>query len=100
MTNAEILLWSVIRLKQLNGYQFYRQRIIDNYIVDFFCPRAKLVVEVDGGQHYSGETEESDKRRDEYLTSLGLRVLRFNDIDVLKNIEGVVGNILGNLKAI
>ena len=55
-TDAERRLWSKLRLRQLNGFQFYRQRIIVNYIVDFFCPKAKLVIEVDGSQHYSGES--------------------------------------------
>lgn len=51
MTEAEKILWSKIRRKQLKGYQFYRQRVIGNYIVDFLCPKARLVIEVDGGQH-------------------------------------------------
>ena len=51
MTNAEVLLWSKIRRKSLDGYQFYRQKIIGSYIVDFYCHKAKLVIEVDGGQH-------------------------------------------------
>jgi very-short-patch-repair endonuclease len=53
MTEAERLLWKKIRGKQLNGYQFYRQKTIGNYIVDFYCPRAKLIIELDGGQYYS-----------------------------------------------
>jgi very-short-patch-repair endonuclease len=55
MTDAERRLWSKLRLKQLNGYQFYRQRVIGNYIVDFCSPALKLVIEVDGSQHYSAE---------------------------------------------
>jgi len=94
MTDAERLLWAKIRRKQLKGYQFYRQKPIGDYIVDFFCPRAKLVIEVDGGQHFSGETTENDKIRDEYLRSLGLRVLRFTNTDVLTHIEGVVEGII------
>ena len=52
MTDAERLLWSKIRGKQLKGYQFYRQKILGNYIVDFHCPKANLIIELDGGQHY------------------------------------------------
>ena len=55
MTDAEKLLWSRIRRRQLSGYQFYRQRIIGSYIVDFYCPTARLVIEIDGGQHYYGK---------------------------------------------
>lgn len=99
MTDAERLLWSKVRMKQLKGYQFYRQRIIGDYIVDFFCPRAKLVIEVDGGQHYSDEIG-ADRRRDEYMMSLGLRVLRFSDTDVLKNTGGAVEKIIDYMKAV
>ena len=72
MTNAERNLWSKIRMKQINSYQFYRQRIIGDYIVDFFCPRAKLVIEVDGSQHYSDEMVEADRKRDDYLKNQGI----------------------------
>ena len=93
MTDAERHLWSKIRMKQLKGYPFYRQKPIGDYIVDFFCPMAKLVIEVDGGQHFSEGTTEYDRIRDEYLGSLGLRVLRFANNDVLTNIEGVMERI-------
>ena len=93
MTDAERHLWAKIRMKQLKGYQFYRQNPIGDYIVDFFCPRAKLVIEVDGSQHLVGETIQYDRIRDDYLSSLGLRVLRFTNTDVLINIKGVVESI-------
>ena len=88
MTDAERHLWTRIRRKQLKNYQFYRQKNIGDYIVDFYCPAAKLIVEVDGGQHLSNENIQKDKARDKYLDSLGFRVLRFSDRDVFKNIEG------------
>ncbi len=94
MTEAEKMLWSKIRGKQINDMQFYRQKTIGNYIVDYYYPKAKLVTEVDGGQHYEKEGTEKDKARDEYLRSLGLKVLRFTNIEVLKNIEGVVEKII------
>ena len=93
MTEAERHLWAKIRMKQLKGYQFYRQKPIGDYIVDFFCPGAKLVIEVDGSQHFSDETVKNDRIRDEYLSSLGLRVQRFTNAEVLRNIEGVVESI-------
>ena len=61
MTDAERLLWSNLMGKQLKGFQFYRQKIIDNYIVDFYCPKLKLVIEVDGGQHYSAEGRQKER---------------------------------------
>jgi very-short-patch-repair endonuclease len=98
MTDAEIRLWARLRLKRLNGYPFQRQRIIGNYIVDFYCPRAKLVIEVDGGQHYSSENMLSDKRRDNYLKSKRLTILRFSDTDVLVNTEVVIQQIVQSLE--
>jgi very-short-patch-repair endonuclease len=93
MTEAERLLWSKIRAKQLKGYQFYRQRIIGNYIVDFYCAKAKLVIELDGGQHYSNKGLEKDKIRDDYIKEQKLEVLRFSDRDVFENLNGVVERI-------
>jgi len=97
-TDAERKLWSKLRLKQLNGYQFYRQRVIGNYIVDFCSPSLKLVIEVDGSQHYSDEGIATDKIRDQYMQHCGLKVMRFNDYEILTNISGVVESILENIK--
>ena len=55
MTDAELHLWNRVRRKQINGYQFYRQKNIGSYIVDFYCPAAKLIIELDGSQHYTEE---------------------------------------------
>ena len=90
MTDAERRLWTRIRCKQLKGLQFYRQKTIGDYIVDFYCPQAKLVIELDGGQHYTEEGKEQDKVRDEYLVSLGLQVLRFSDREVLTQADSVL----------
>ena len=100
MTDAERRLWAKVRMRQVKGCQFYRQKPIGDYIVDFFCPRANLVIEVDGGQHFSDETTDYDKIRDEYMRSLGLRVLRFTNTEVLTNIEGVVESILESMEQI
>lgn len=93
MTDVENLLWWKIRNKQLKGCQFYRQKIIGNYIVDFYCPKAKIVIELDGGQHYTNEGELKDLQRDEYMKTLGLKVLRFSDTDILNNLSGVTEKI-------
>lgn len=94
MTDAERALWRQIRKKELKGCQFYRQKNIGNYIVDFYCPAAKLIIELDGDQHYLEEGIKKDKIRDAYLAHLGFTVLRFSDRDVLKNMEGVIEKIL------
>jgi very-short-patch-repair endonuclease len=93
MTDAEHLLWTRIRARQLKESLFYRQKIIGNYIVDFYCPKAKLVIELDGGQHYSDLGEIKDAARDGYMTSIGLKVLRFSDGDVFQNLTGVLERI-------
>jgi len=97
MTDAEKLLWSKISRKQINGHQFYRQKIIGNYIVDFYCHSAGLVVEIDRGQHYREETLVADEERDRQLTAFGLKVLRYSNEDVLTNIGGVLEEIYLNL---
>jgi len=97
MTDAERLLWSKLRKKQLKDYQFYRQRIIGNCIVDFCCPKAKLIVEVDGGQHFNSEDDKRDRERDEYMKKVGMKVLRFSDRDVFKNLNGVIEKIYESL---
>jgi very-short-patch-repair endonuclease len=97
MTEAESFLWQRIRRKQLKGRQFYRQKNIGNYIVDFYCPSAKVIVELDGGQHYTQEGIRRDRVRDKYLESLGFTTLRFSDREVLKNIEGVLERIIEHL---
>ena len=90
ITDSERVLWSRLRGKQLLGVQFYRQEPIGNYIVDFFAPKTKLVVEVDGSQHMEAVHAGKDKRRDGYLAGLGLRVLRFDGRQVLQETDAVV----------
>lgn len=90
MTDSERALWSRLRGKQLLGIQVYRQKPIGEYIVDFFIPKAKLVVEVDGSQHLISGNVERDRKRDAYLQDIGLMVLRFNSRDVLKKTDAVV----------
>ena len=97
MTDAEMLLWSKLKGKQLKGFQFYRQKIIDNYIADFYCPKSKLVIEVDGGQHYSAEGREKDRKRDDYMASVGIAVLRFSDREVLVQLDVVIEKIWSRL---
>jgi very-short-patch-repair endonuclease len=98
MTEAETVLWWKLRKRQLNNRQFYRQRIIGNYIVDFYCPEGKLVVEIDGSQHYSEPGKARDKMRDNHLSDLGLTVLRFSAREVLENLQGVLEVINSRLK--
>ncbi len=88
LTNAEKKLWSLLRLKQLDGYRFRRQAPIGPYIVDFFCPEARLFVEVDGGQHNTAQ--KYDEARTAWLASQGHHVIRFRNNDILHNPDGVL----------
>ncbi len=93
-TGAEKLLWYRIRRKQILGVQFNRQRPIASYIVDFYGVQAKLVIELDGAQHLKSDAIVYDCERTKVLESLGLKVLRFTNLQVFENLNGVVSVIL------
>ncbi|MBD2777942.1 endonuclease domain-containing protein [Iningainema tapete] len=95
-TLAEARLWEKLRNKQLLGFKFRRQHAIDRFIVDFYCGEAQLVVEVDGEIH--DYTQEQDAIRQEFLESLGLRVVRFRNEEVLNLIDGVLEEIAQTLQ--
>ncbi len=90
MTEAEKFLWSRIRGKQILGLQFYRQKPILNFIVDFYSPAVNLVIECDGSQHYTDDGLDADRVRDEALAQLGLTVLRFDNLQILNEIDVVL----------
>ena len=93
LTEAETFLWLKLRKRQVKNCRFYRQRIICNYIVDFYCPDAKLVIEIDGGQHYSEPGMAKDALRDCHLADLGLTVLRLSAREVFENTKGALERI-------
>jgi very-short-patch-repair endonuclease len=92
MTPAELLLWQHLRAGRLQGYHFRRQQIIDRFIVDFYCHKAALVVEVDGGIHL--EQQAYDRERELFMKDFDLRVLRFANTEVEHNLEDVLHAIL------
>ena len=92
-TDAERVLWSELRDHRLNGVGFRRQVPIDNYIADFMCHSARLVIELDGGQHFSGRGEQADAARSAVIEAKGFRVLRFSNHDVMTNRVGVLETI-------
>ena len=94
-TDVERKFWHRIRDKQIDEFRFRRQRPIGKYIVDFVCPDAMLIVELDGGQH--AEDAAYDQRRTAFLESLGYRVLRFWNNEVIENMDGVLERLHGNL---
>ena len=99
MTDAEQHLWFRLRNKQLGGLQFYRQKPLLSFIVDFYCPRAKLVVELDGAQHLEAEYRIKDALRDNELKKLGIKVLRFDDRQALTETEAVMAVIYDEVEA-
>jgi very-short-patch-repair endonuclease len=98
MTDAERMLWSRVRRKQILGVQFYRQKPIGAYIVDFYAPSAKLAIEVDGSQHSTTEHMKRDVERDRSLSEMGLKVMRFDNSQILSETDSVVEAILAEIQ--
>jgi very-short-patch-repair endonuclease len=96
-TDAERILWSELRDHRLNGASFRRQVPIQNYIADFICHAAKLVIELDGGQHFSDRAEQTDATRSTAIEAQGFKVLRFGNHDVMTNRAGVLETIATEL---
>lgn len=92
MTPEEQVLWQHLRRNQLGDFHFYRQKVLAGFIVDFCCPAAQLVIEVDGGIH--AQQAEYDAERDTIMEALGLRVLRISNDDVRRNTAAVLERIL------
>ena len=97
MTKQECHLWYDF-LRHLS-VDVKRQKVFGNYIVDFYCPKAKTVIELDGSQHYEDAAQVYDEKRDAYLSSLGLYVLRYTNLDINRNFQGVCDHILAELSA-
>ena len=96
MTDAELLLWSGLRAGQLEGRSFTKQFPIGNAVADFACRSAKLVVELDGGQHATAS--EVDEARTQLIEAHGYRVIRYWNSDVIENLDGVLEDILSHLR--
>ncbi|MGC2412935.1 MAG: endonuclease domain-containing protein [Stellaceae bacterium] len=95
-TRAEWVLWLAVRDRRLAGFKFTRQHPIGPYVVDLVCREQRLIVEVDGGQHADNQ---SDRVRDRYFASMGYRVIRFWNTDVLGNIQGVLETLKSEIEA-
>ncbi|TMI62611.1 MAG: endonuclease domain-containing protein [Bacteroidetes bacterium] len=92
MTEAEKILWMYLR-DGINGFKFRRQHPVGNYIADFFCHKAKLIVELDGSVHNNEDVKNNDIQRQNDLQLLGYNIIRFNNDDVFKNVEKVIEQI-------
>ena len=91
-TDCERIVWNLLRNKQCNNLKFYRQYSIGSYILDFYCPKIKMAIELDGGQH--AQRQEYDRIRTQYLTGYNIKELRFWNNEVIENIDGVYDKIL------
>lgn len=92
-TKAEWVLWGYLRNKQLNGHKFRRQYSIGTYIVDFYCPQLRLVIEVDGDTHSTAKEKVYDTCRQQYIESYNIVVLRFTNVDIYEQIDCVLEEI-------
>lgn len=93
MTLSEVLMWNQLKQGQMLGYDFDRQRPIDNYIVDFYCKDLRLAIEIDGSYHSAEDVAANDSVRQNRLESLGVRFLRFSDLEVKKDMINVLLSI-------
>ena len=89
-TKTEILLWQKLKRKQMYGYDFHRQKPIDNYILDFFCHELMLGIEIDGYSHEFLEVFEKDLKKTKRLNELNISILRFSDYQVMKELENIL----------
>jgi len=100
LTPAEAALWKALKNSQLAGRKFRRQHSIDRYIADFCCPSEKLIIELDGQPHFNPGAQVYDATTDEHLTSLGYKVLRFENKLVFENLEGILSEITSHFSTV
>ena len=89
----ETLVWNTIRNRQISDFKFKRQFSIGHFIVDFYCPELKLAIEIDGDSRYVQEAIIKDRERQDYLEKFGIKFLRFTNLDVMTNLEGVIETV-------
>ncbi len=93
MPEAEVILWSQLKNRQISGIKFRRQYSVGGYVVDFYCPKNKLAIEIDGDSHYMANAPERDEERQKWIEQFGIRFLRFTNDNVRKNLYGVLDAI-------
>jgi very-short-patch-repair endonuclease len=93
MPEAEVILWSQLKDRQIFGIKFRRQYSVGQYVVDFYCAKKKLAIEIDGESHYAPNASERDEKRQQWIEQFGIRFLRFTNNDVRKNLYSVLDAI-------
>ena len=94
MPDAEKKVWRLLQGKGMEGYKFRRQHGIGPYIVDFYCPKLRLAIEIDGDSHFEGDAQKKDRMREFFIRSKGIEIIRFTNIEVQQNIDTVVEVLL------
>lgn len=98
-TPEELIFWAHVKGRRFYGYKFRRQYSIGNYVADFYCSELKLVVEIDGGQHYEEEKIKYDELRTKYFNDLGMKVKRYTNLDIKNNLTSVLDDLLQEIEA-
>ncbi len=98
MTKAEVILWSRLKGKQLNGLKFRRQYSVEPYIIDFYCVKRRLAIEVDGDSHFEEGAREYDEKRQKFIERFNIKFLRFTNSDIYENLDGVTEMISNEVK--
>ncbi|MGA9364243.1 MAG: endonuclease domain-containing protein [Bacteroidota bacterium] len=100
MSKAEVLLWTHLSRKQMLGYKFRRQHGVDQFVIDFYCPKLRLAVEIDGPSHAEQEAVEYDKMRQSYIEALGIRFLRFQNDEIYEDMQSVLESVASKIKSL
>jgi very-short-patch-repair endonuclease len=98
LSKAEAIMWKRLSRRQMHGCKFRRQHSVDQYVLDFYCPELKLAIEIDGDSHFVPDADISDKERQKYIETFGIRFLRFTNTDVCKNLDGVCRVIFNEIE--
>lgn len=93
-TLSEVLFWNEVKGKQILGYQFLRQKPIGEFIVDFYCPKLKLAIEIDGESHGYAEAIQQDEKKDKYLSEISIYLIRYDDGDIKSDISAVLNHLI------
>ena len=93
-TLSEVLFWNEVKGKRINGFQFLRQKPIGNFIIDFYCPKLRLAIEIDGDSHGFDEAIQRDKFKEKYLSKLGIHLIRYDDNELKSNIQGTIDHLI------
>ena len=100
MPKAEVVLWTQLKGKKMQGYKFRRQYGVGPYVLDFYCPKLRLAIEIDGDSHFQTGAEEYDRDRQALIEKLGIRFLRFTNLDVYKSLNGVLEKVADTVQRI